>query len=134
LEFGPRALGARSIIADPRNVNMRERLNKLVKKRESFRPFAPAILLKHARDHIDLDIPSPFMLETCQVISKLDLPAITHIDGSCRPQTVDSDSNPYFAALLEAFYQRTHCPILINTSFNVTIFPIVIIILFYLFV
>ncbi len=125
LEFGPRALGSRSIIADPRNANMRDRLNKLVKKRESFRPFAPAILLKRASDHIDLNIPSPFMLETCQVISKLDLPAVTHIDGSCRPQTVDADSSPHFAALLEAFYQRTHCPILVNTSFNVRGEPIV---------
>src|SRR5262249_20857921 len=80
MEFGPRALGARSILADPRDAGMRDRINALVKKREAFRPFAPAVLWAHAREHFTIDRPSPFMLETCQVISPLALPAITHVD------------------------------------------------------
>ncbi len=125
MEFGPRALGARSIIADPRDPQMRDRLNNLVKKRESFRPFAPAILENVAAEHFDLKHPSPFMLSTCRVLSDIDLPAITHIDGSCRPQTVSQANNPRFAQLLESFYQRTMCPILVNTSFNMRSEPIV---------
>lgn len=125
MEFGPRALGTRSIIADPRDPNMRDKLNELVKKREGFRPFAPAILEEHAPAHIELMIPSPFMIETCQIISELDLPAVTHVDGSCRPQTVSAQTNPKFHTLLKAFYQRTGCPILVNTSFNVRSEPIV---------
>jgi carbamoyltransferase len=125
MEFGPRALGARSILADPRDPNMRDRINELVKKRESFRPFAPAILEEHTADHIDLHIRMPFMIETCQVTSNLVLPAITHVDGSCRPQTVSAKTNPKFHKLLEAFYKRTSCPILVNTSFNVRSEPIV---------
>jgi len=125
MELGPRALGARSILADPRDPEVRERLNRLVKKREAFRPFAPSVLLEHAAQHFDLDHPSPFMLETCQVISPLALPAITHVDGSARPQTVDPVDCPRFAALLETFYRRTGCPILLNTSFNVADEPIV---------
>lgn len=125
MEFGPRSLGARSILADPRGVEMRDRINALVKKREAFRPFAPAVLERAAREHFDLDHPSPFMLETCQVTSTLDLPAITHVDGSARVQTVDGGANPRFAALLEAFQARTGCPILLNTSFNLRGEPIV---------
>jgi carbamoyltransferase len=117
-EFGPRSLGARSILADPRDPQMRDRINALVKKREWFRPFAPAVLETEAKHHFDLDHPSPFMLETCQVISSLDLPAITHVDGSARLQTVDPETNPRFAALLREFQRRTGCPILLNTSFN----------------
>jgi carbamoyltransferase len=104
---------------------MRERLNRLVKKREAFRPFAPSVLAVHAAEHFDLDHPSPFMLETCQVTSPLDLPAITHVDGSARPQTVDPAVAPRYAALLEAFRRRTGCPVLVNTSFNVRGEPIV---------
>lgn len=125
MEFGPRALGARSILADPRNPDMRERINALVKKREGFRPFAPAVLYSKARHHFDLDHPSPFMLETCQVRSTLDLPAITHVDGSARVQTVEDIHNPRFAKLLERFEARTGCPILLNTSFNMRDEPIV---------
>ncbi len=125
MEFGPRALGARSILADPRRPEMRDRINALVKMREAFRPFAPAVLEERARDHFDLDHPSPFMLETCQTVSRFDLPAITHVDGSARVQTVGRDTNPRFAALLEAFYRRTDCPILLNTSFNMRGEPIV---------
>ncbi len=124
-EFGPRSLGARSILADPRREDMRDHINQLVKKREQFRPFAPAILEEHARAHMELDHASPFMLEVCQVKSPLALPAITHVDGSCRPQTVSRETSPRFAALLEAFYAKTGCPILLNTSFNVRGEPIV---------
>ncbi|HSK80922.1 MAG TPA: carbamoyltransferase N-terminal domain-containing protein [Thermoanaerobaculia bacterium] len=124
MEFGPRALGARSLLADPRDPGMRDRLNRLVKKREAFRPFAPSVLAAHASEHFGLDHPSPFMLETCRVTSPLDLPAITHVDGSARPQTVDPEVSPRYAALLEAFRRRTGCPILVNTSFNVRGEPI----------
>ena len=125
MEFGPRALGARSILADPRNPTMRDRVNAFVKKREAFRPFAPAVMAERARDHFDLDHDSPFMLETCQVRSPLELPAITHVDGSARPQTVHAASHPRFHALLRAFERRTGCPILLNTSFNLRGEPIV---------
>ena len=125
MEFGPRSLGARSIVADPRRPEMRARINSLVKMRESFRPFAPAVLESEAKEHFDLDHPSPFMLETCRVISSIDLPAITHINGSARIQTVHPDTNERFAALLQEFYRRTGCPILLNTSFNVRGEPIV---------
>lgn len=125
MEFGPRALGARSILADPRDPTMRDRLNALVKKREGFRPFAPAILEEQASAHMDLDHPARFMSETCQVRSPLDLPAITHVDGSARVQTVDRAQSPRFARLLDRFFQRTGCPLLVNTSFNVRGEPIV---------
>lgn len=125
MEFGPRALGSRSILADPRRPEMRDRINALVKKREAFRPFAPAVLAERASDHFDLDHGAPFMLETCQVRSPLDLPAVTHVDGSARPQTVDAGTSPIFHALLRAFERRTGCPILLNTSFNLRGEPIV---------
>lgn len=124
MEFGPRALGARSLLADPRDPDMRERLNRQVKKREGFRPFAPILLRERVAEHLDLDHDTPFMLETCQVRSPLSLPAITHVDGSARPQTVDRRYSPRLAALLEAFESRTGCPILLNTSFNVRGEPI----------
>jgi carbamoyltransferase len=97
----------------------------MVKKRESFRPFAPSVLVEQARGHFALDHPSPFMLETCAVRSPLELPAVTHVDGSARPQTVDASAAPRFAALLEAFHRRTGCPVLVNTSFNLRGEPIV---------
>jgi len=125
MEFGPRSLGARSILADPRRTEMRDRINAMVKKREGFRPFAPAVLAHKASQHFDLPHDSPFMLETCQVISPLDLPAITHVDNSARVQTVHKETNPRFAALLEYFDELTGCPILLNTSFNVKGEPIV---------
>lgn len=124
MELGPRALGNRSILADPRDAGMRDRINALVKKREAFRPFAPAVLAHRAREHFDLDHPAPFMVETCRVRSPLDLPAITHVDGSARVQTVD-ETNPRFHRLLEEFERITGCPILLNTSFNLRGEPIV---------
>jgi len=125
MEFGPRSLGARSILADPRGGDMRDRINALVKKREAFRPFAPAVLEEYASEHFEMTRPSPFMLETCRVVSSLDLPAITHVDGSARVQTVTHAQNRKFAGLLEAFRERTGCPILLNTSFNMRGEPIV---------
>jgi carbamoyltransferase len=125
MEFGPRSLGARSILADPRRPEMQNRINALVKQREEFRPFAPAVLESAAREHFALDHPSPFMLETCQVVSPIPLPAVTHVDGSARVQTVTPETNKRFAELLQQFYVRTGCPILLNTSFNLRGEPIV---------
>ena len=124
-EFGPRALGARSILADPRVPEMRDRINASVKKRESFRPFAPSVLEEEQSRHFDLHHPSIFMLETCQVTSPLELPAITHVDGSARIHTVNAEDNPRFWKLLDAFNRRTGCPILLDTSFNLRGEPIV---------
>lgn len=125
MEFGPRSLGARSILADPRDEGMRDRINASVKMREAFRPFAPAVLELQAKEHFAIDHPSPFMLETCEVTSPVDLPAITHVDRSARLQTVDAASNPRFAGLLSRFADRTGCPVLLNTSFNMRGEPIV---------
>jgi carbamoyltransferase len=125
MEFGPRALGNRSILADPRPPGMRARINELVKKREAFRPFAPAVLGSKAAAHFELDHSTPFMLETCRVRSPLELPAVTHVDGSARVQTVEHATNPRFARLLAAFEALTGCPILLNTSFNLRGEPIV---------
>jgi carbamoyltransferase len=125
MEFGARALGARSIIADPRGADMRDRINTLVKKRESFRPFAPSVLAARTKDHFDLDRSSPFMDVVCGVTSQLELPAITHIDGSARVQTVHPETNRRFAALIETFERRTGCPMVLNTSFNMRDEPIV---------
>jgi len=125
MEFGPRALGARSILADPRDHTMRDRINTMVKKREEFRPFAPATLQARAGEYFELDHASPFMLETCQVKNPTGLPAVTHIDGSARVQTVDEQTNPRFARLIDLFGQRTGWPILLNTSFNMRDEPIV---------
>jgi len=125
MEFGPRALGARSILANPQDPGVRERLNRLVKKREGFRPFAPSVLVSRAAQHFDLDRPAPFMLDTCTVISPLSLPAITHVDRSARPQTVDPADSPRYAALIAAFERQTGCPLIVNTSFNVRSEPIV---------
>lgn len=125
MEFGPRSLGARSILADPRNSQMRDRINAMVKKREGFRPFAPAVIDTLAAGHFQLDHPSPFMLETCPVISAIDLPATTHVDNSARVQTVSRETSRDFYDLIAEFYHLTGCPILLNTSFNIKGEPIV---------
>jgi len=125
MEFGPRSLGARSILADPRHPEMRDRINAMVKKREGFRPFAPAVLEHKKEDYFELDHPSPFMLETCQVKPGSDYPAITHVDNSARVQTVTKETNYRFASLLEAFGDLTGTYMLLNTSFNVNNEPIV---------
>lgn len=125
MEYGPRALGNRSILADPRDPGMRDLVNAMVKKREAFRPFAPAVLEDKMKEHFDIDHPSPFMLETCQVISPIDLPAITHVNGSARIQSVTDEVNPRYASLIRRFEKITGCPIILNTSFNVRGQPIV---------
>ena len=124
MEFGPRALGARSILADPRAADMRDRVNALVKMREPFRPFAPAVLERHAQEYFEIENPLPYMVETVRVHVDT-LPATTHTDGSARVQTVNPATNPRFAALLERFHARTGCAVLLNTSFNQRGEPIV---------
>jgi len=121
MEWGPRALGNRSLLADPRREDMRELINAKVKFREPFRPFAPAVLEEQAADYFDVSGPSPFMQFTCEVLpsAKGVLPAVTHVDGTARIQTVDRQSNRMFRMLLEAFGRKTGVPVLLNTSFNV---------------
>ncbi|GIV59596.1 MAG: carbamoyltransferase [Rhodothermaceae bacterium] len=139
MEFGPRALGNRSILADPRGRDMQRRVNLKIKFRESFRPFAPSVLAGRAGTFFDLDVESPYMLlvapvrgariegEGLERLRHIDapLPAVTHVDGSARIQTVDAATNPRFYRLLEAFAAETGCPVLVNTSFNVRGEPIV---------
>jgi carbamoyltransferase len=147
MEYGPRSLGARSILADPRSPKMQKLLNLKIKYRESFRPFAPAVLRDKAAEWFEFDGESPYMLFVAGVrperrremtadehalfgIDKLNvvrsqIPAVTHVDYSARLQTVDADTNPRFHALLARFDQVTGCPILVNTSFNVRSEPIV---------
>jgi carbamoyltransferase len=121
MEWGPRALGNRSLLADPRREDIREVINAKVKLREPFRPFAPSVLQEHAAEYFDCTTPSPFMLFTVPVLASAKglLPAVSHIDGTARVQTVDRESNPRYRALLEAFQRKTGVPILLNTSFNV---------------
>ena len=126
MEWGPRALGNRSILADARNPENQSKVNQKIKFRESFRPFAPAVLLEKASEYFDCEIPSPYMLLTAQVREdKRCIPAVTHVDGSARLQTVARDENPLFHDLIEEFYRQTGCPVIINTSFNVRGEPIV---------
>ena len=124
MEFGPRGLGARSILADPRRAETKDRLNREVKHRESFRPFAPAVLAEHAGEWFDLPVPSPYMLLAARV-TRPEIPAVTHVDGTARVQTVDGSRNPLFARLLAAFHALTGCPVVLNTSFNVRGEPLV---------
>jgi carbamoyltransferase len=146
MEFGPRALGARSIIGDARSPKMQSVMNLKIKYRESFRPFAPSCLVERVSDYFELDRPSPYMLLVAQVkkgrcvgleqVGKLpirerinqvrsDVPAITHVDYSARVQTVSRDTNPRFHDLIRAFERQTGYGIIINTSFNVRGEPIV---------
>ena len=123
-EFGPRALGNRSILADPRIEGMVERINSAIKKREAYRPFAPVVLAEHADTWFEQPPTSPFMSFTAQV-SATNLDAVTHVDGSARLQTLEQGVNPKFEALLRAFQKRTNVPVLLNTSFNVGGEPLV---------
>jgi carbamoyltransferase len=125
MEWGPRSLGSRSILADARNRENWQRVNLKIKFRESFRPFAPAVLAEKAGDWFELDRESPYMLLVCPVRPGREVPAVTHVDGSARVQTVSRDAHPVFHDLLAAFDRRTDCPVLINTSFNVRGEPIV---------
>lgn len=153
MEYGPRALGARSILGDPRSASTQTQMNLKIKYRESFRPFAPAVLSEHAAEWFELEVESPYMLLVAPVAAKQrrgsaaaayqqgeergedmleivrqvrsTIPAVTHVDHSARIQTVGSDGHPAFRALLEAFLEQTGCPVLVNTSFNVRGEPIV---------
>jgi len=117
-EFGPRALGNRSLLADPRNQYNKDRLNHDIKQREWYRPFAPIVLEECYQDWFDFDIPSPFMLYTAQVKQPEKVPAITHVDGSARFQTVTEESNTHIYKLIKEFEKITNVPMLINTSLN----------------
>jgi len=126
MEFGPRALGSRSILADPRNPENKDRVNLKIKFRESFRPFAPAVLAERCSEYFELDEPSPYMLLVAQVRpEKRIIPAVTHVDGSARVQTVEREGNPLFYDLIAEFDKLTGVPVIINTSFNVRGEPIV---------
>jgi carbamoyltransferase len=154
MEFGPRALGARSILGDPRSPKMQATMNLKIKFRESFRPFAPCVLQEEAHRWfgLDADQESPYMLLVAPVLDerrtpippeqrammdkdpdlrnrvnvvRSDIPAVTHVDYSARIQTVDEERNPRLTRLLRAFFKRTGCPVLVNTSFNVRGEPIV---------
>jgi carbamoyltransferase len=119
-EFGPRALGARSIIADPRNEKAKELLNLKVKRRESFRPFAPSILKEYVKDYFTKTEEVPFMEKVYPIKPEKhsEIPAVTHVDGTGRLQTVDKNITPRYYNLIEAFRKKTGVPILLNTSFN----------------
>ena len=147
MEFGPRALGGRSILGDPRSPSMQSRMNLKIKYRESFRPFAPSVIAEHASEFFDLDTASPYMLLVADItgekripltdeqnslfgidklnIPRSEIPAVTHVDYSARIQTVHKETNPRYYNLLKAFMDLTGCPVLINTSFNVRGEPIV---------
>lgn len=147
MEFGPRALGSRSIIGDPRSKEMQSIMNLKIKYRESFRPFAPTVLREHVSDYFDIDCESPYMslvanikdekrikmsgeeeklfgLEKLKVV-RSEVPAITHVDYTARIQTVTKEDNPLFYSVIEEFYKKTGCPMIVNTSFNVRGEPIV---------
>ena len=120
MEFGPRALGNRSILADPRNPNMKSIINMKIKRRESFRPFAPSVIEKYQSDWFESDFINPYMSSLAFVKSDKQkiIPSVTHIDGTARLQTVNSDNNSRYLNLINAFYILTGVPILLNTSFN----------------
>jgi carbamoyltransferase len=126
MEFGPRALGARSIIADARNPENKSVVNLKIKFRESFRPFAPSVLEEKCSEWFELDVPSPYMLLVADVREgKRTIPSVTHVDNSARIQTVDPHTNPRYYQLIKRFDEKTGCPVIINTSFNVRGEPIV---------
>ncbi|MGC8660793.1 MAG: carbamoyltransferase family protein, partial [Desulfomonilaceae bacterium] len=147
MEFGPRALGARSIIGDARNTTMQSQMNLKIKYRESFRPFAPSVLMEQVDNFFELDKPSPYMLLVANVDKRLrrnmtdeetklwgidklnvvrsEIPAVTHVDYSARIQTVHRETNPLYHELISTFFEKTGCPVIVNTSFNVRGEPIV---------
>jgi carbamoyltransferase len=147
MEFGPRALGGRSIIGDPRSAEMQSAMNLKIKYRESFRPFAPSVLRERVADWFELDADSPYMLLVANLgkprrremttaenllwgidklnVKRSEIPAVTHVDYSARIQTVRREANPLYWEIIEAFRQKTGCPVVVNTSFNVRGEPIV---------
>ena len=147
MEFGPRALGARSILGDPRSASMQKNLNLKIKFRESFRPFAPSVLREDLSDWFEIDVESPYMLLVSDVkyekrvkiteaekklfgidklnIKRSEIPAVTHVDFSARIQSVNKDTNSRYYDLIKKFKEKTGCPLVVNTSFNVRGEPIV---------
>jgi carbamoyltransferase len=144
LEFGPRSLGARSIIADARSPEMQSKMNLKIKYRESFRPFAPTVLKERVSEWFELDKESPYMLLVAPVkearrravtsqgrgfeklkVLRSEIPAVTHVDDSARVQTIKREDHPLYYDMINAFYRKTGCPIIINTSFNVRGEPLV---------
>jgi carbamoyltransferase len=147
MEFGPRALGGRSIIGDARSAAMQSKMNLKIKFRESFRPFAPSMLEEYTGEYFDFDHPSPYMLLVYDInekyrtaipaadlgkkglaklsVARSTVPAVTHVDYSARLHTVSRETNPYYYDVISAFHQLTGCPVIINTSFNVRGEPIV---------
>ena len=125
MEWGPRALGCRSILADPRKAEMKDILNEKIKHRESFRPFAPSILEEYVSEYFEIDRSSPYMLIVVPVKKPEKIPAVTHVDGTARLQTVNKDANPLYYDLINEFYKITGIPVIINTSMNVMGEPIV---------
>jgi carbamoyltransferase len=119
-EWGPRALGNRSILADPRRTDMKEILNARIKHREAFRPFAPSILAEHTAEYFEQSYPDPFMLKVYKVRAEMreKIPAVTHVDGTGRLQTVTADVNPRYSSLIREFGEQTGVPVVVNTSFN----------------
>jgi carbamoyltransferase len=120
MEWGPRALGARSIVCDPRRADMKQILNAKIKRRESFRPFAPSVLDRAVAEWFEEDDDVPFMMQVFQVREerRAAIPAVVHVDGSGRLQTVRRSANPRYYGLIEAFEARTGVPMVLNTSFN----------------
>jgi carbamoyltransferase len=120
MEFGPRALGSRSIIADPRDPEMNAKVNNAVKFREWWRPFAPSFKKESAPEYLESAYDSPFMILTAQVRpeKRSIIPSVTHVDGSARPQTVEQQINPLYYRLIDEFGKRTGVPVIMNTSFN----------------
>jgi carbamoyltransferase len=125
MEWGPRALGNRSILADPRHPQMKDILNEKIKHRERFRPFAPSILEEHVSEYFDLNVSSPYMLLVCKVKKPEIIPAVTHVDGTGRIQSVSKKINPLYYDLIKTFFDLTGVPVLVNTSMNVKGEPIV---------
>ena len=147
MEFGPRALGNRSILGDPRSENMQKNLNLKIKYRESFRPFAPSVLREYLNDWFEMNAESPYMLFVSEIkkdktveltneqkklfgidllnIKKSEIPAVTHVDYSARIQTVSKENNLLYYKLIESFRDKTNCPVLVNTSFNIRGEPMV---------
>ena len=125
MEWGPRALGCRSILADPRKAEMKDILNEKIKHRESFRPFAPSIMEEYVAEYFDIDRISPYMLFVAPVKKPEIIPAVTHVDGTGRLQSVNRDANPLYYQLINEFYKITGVPVIINTSMNVMGEPIV---------
>ena len=125
MEWGPRALGNRSILADPRNPKMKDILNEKIKHRESFRPFAPSIMEEYVSEYFDINVPSPYMLLVAKVKQPEKIPAVTHVDGTGRLQSVAKNVNSLYYELINEFYQLTKVPVIINTSMNVMGEPIV---------